>query len=32
MIVDATWLLSTKGMGTLVNEEFVLGVVQKIAA
>jgi len=31
MIVDATWPLSTKGMGTVVNEEFVLGQNQKIA-
>ena len=25
MIVDATWPLATKGMGTVVNERFVLG-------
>lgn len=31
MIVDATWPLATKGMGTVVNEHFVLGVNQKIA-
>lgn len=31
MIVDATWPLATKGMGTVVNEEFVLGENQQIA-
>lgn len=31
MIVDATWPMATKGMGTVVNEEFVLGEDQKIA-
>jgi hypothetical protein len=31
MIVDATWPLATKGMGTVVNEQFVLGEDQKIA-
>lgn len=31
MIVDATWPLSTKGMGTVVNERFVLGENQQIA-
>jgi hypothetical protein len=31
MIVDATWPLATKGMGTIVNERFVLGEDQKIA-
>jgi hypothetical protein len=31
MIVDATWPLATKGMGTVVNERFVLGEDQKIA-
>lgn len=31
MIVDATWPLATKGMGTVVNEHFVLGEDQKIA-
>jgi hypothetical protein len=31
MIVDATWPLSTKGMGTVVNERFVLGENQSIA-
>jgi hypothetical protein len=31
MIVDATWPLATKGMGTVVNERFVLGENQKIA-
>ena len=31
MIVDATWPLSTKGMGTVVNEDFVLGQNQQIA-
>ena len=31
MIVDATWPISTKGMGTVVNERFVLGEDQKIA-
>jgi hypothetical protein len=31
MIVDATWPLSTKGMGTVVNERFVLGEDHKIA-
>jgi hypothetical protein len=32
MIVDATWPLSTRGKGTVVNEEFVLGENQEIAA
>ena len=31
MIVDATWPLATKGMGTVVNERFVLGKNQQIA-
>jgi hypothetical protein len=31
MIVDATWPLATKGMGTVVNEDFVLGVNHQIA-
>ena len=31
MIVDATWPLATKGMGTVVNERFVLGQNQQIA-
>jgi len=31
MIVDATWPLSTQGMGTVVNETFVLGEDQRIA-
>ena len=31
MIVDATWPLATKGMGTVVNERFVLGENQQIA-
>jgi len=31
MIVDATWPLGTKGMGTVVNENFVLGQNQQIA-
>jgi hypothetical protein len=31
MIVDATWPLATKGMGTVVNERFVLGEDQLIA-
>ena len=31
MIVDATWPLATKGMGTVVNEDFVLGQNQQIA-
>lgn len=31
MIVDATWPLSNKGMGVVVNERFVLGESQKIA-
>ena len=31
MIVDATWPLSTRGMGTVVNQHFVLGEDQKIA-
>ena len=31
MIVDATWPLATKGMGTVVNERFVLGQDQQIA-
>jgi hypothetical protein len=32
MIVDATWPLSTKGTGTVVNERFVLGENQQIAS
>lgn len=32
MIVDATWPISTRGMGTVINERFVLGENQKIAA
>lgn len=32
MIVDATWPLATKGMGTVVNEDFVLGVNHQIAS
>ena len=32
MIVDATWPISTKGMGTVINERFVLGENQIIAA
>lgn len=31
MIVDATWPLATKGMGTVVNEDFFLGVNHQIA-
>jgi hypothetical protein len=31
MIVDATWPLATKGMGTVVNENFVLGENHQIA-
>ena len=31
MIVDATWPISAKGMGTVVNEQFKLGENQKIA-
>jgi hypothetical protein len=31
MIVDATWPMATKGMGTVVNERFVLGQDQNIA-
>ena len=31
MIVDATWPLATRGMGTVVNERFVLGVEHQIA-
>ena len=31
MIVDATWPMATRGMGTIVNEHFVLGEDQKIA-
>jgi len=31
MTVDATWPISTKGMGTVVNEHFVLGENHKIA-
>ncbi len=31
MIVDATWPTSARGMGTVVNEQFVLGEDQKIA-
>jgi len=32
MIVDATWPISVKGMGTVINERFVLGENQKISA
>lgn len=32
MIVDATWPISTRGMGMVINERFVLGENQKIAA
>ena len=31
MVVDATWPITTKGMGTVVNERFVLGENQQIA-
>ena len=31
MIVDATWPMATKGMGTVVNETFILGQDQQIA-
>ena len=31
MVVDATWPLATKGMGTVVNERFVLGENHQIA-
>ena len=31
MIVDATWPISTDGMGTVVNKTFVLGEDQQIA-
>ena len=31
MIVDATWPLATKGMGTVVNERFVFGENHQIA-
>ena len=31
MVVDATWPLATKGMGTVVNEEVVLGESHQIA-
>jgi len=31
MIVDATWPIATKGMGTVVNEHFVLGENHQIA-
>lgn len=31
MVVDATWPLATKGMGTVVNESFVLGESQRVA-
>jgi hypothetical protein len=31
MIVDATWPIATKGMGTVVNEQFVLGENHQIA-
>lgn len=31
MIVDATWPIATKGMGTVVNERFILGEDQQIA-
>src|SRR5512138_515 len=31
MIVDATWPISARGMGTVINEHFVLGENQKIA-
>lgn len=32
MIVDATWPISTSGMGTVINEQFVLGENQKTAS
>jgi len=32
MIVDATWPISSSGMGTVINEHFVLGENQKIAS
>jgi hypothetical protein len=32
MIVDATWPLATKGVGTVVNERFVLGEDHQIAS
>ena len=32
MIVDATWPISTRGMGVVINERFVLGENQRIAA
>lgn len=32
MIVDATWPISTQGMGTIVNQRFVWGENQKIAS
>ncbi|RPI92839.1 MAG: hypothetical protein EHM40_11725 [Chloroflexi bacterium] len=31
MVVDATWPISTRGMGVVINEQFVLGENQKIA-
>jgi hypothetical protein len=31
MIVDATWPISARGMGTVINERFVLGENQRIA-
>jgi len=31
MVVDATWPIATKGMGTVVNEDFVLGENHQIA-
>ncbi len=31
MIVDATWPISARGMGTVINERFILGENQKIA-
>jgi hypothetical protein len=31
MIVDATWPIATRGMGTVVNERFVLGEDHQIA-
>lgn len=31
MIVDATWPIATMGMGTVVNERFILGENQQIA-
>lgn len=31
MVVDATWPISARGMGTVINERFILGENQKIA-